>query len=320
MKKQIASLSLDLDNLWAYLKIHGDPKWEQFPGYFNRAVPIILDLLKAHDLKITFFVVGKDAAIEENGKWLQRISAEGHEFGNHSFHHEPWMESRSLEAIKEELLLTHKAIHSRTGKEPVGFRGPGFCRSPALLEAVHQMDYTYDASLLPTFIGPLARMYYLMTTKTMKEEEKSTRGNLFGAFRNGLLPIKPFEWKLNKGKLLEIPVTTIPLIRFPFHISYIIWLARFSESLALFYFKQALRMCTLFKIEPSVLLHPVDFLGKEDAPELHFFPGMDLSGDYKRRVVNRALSLLKERFEVVPMSDHADRLSKERNVSKEIKA
>ena len=31
MTKPIASLSLDLDNKWSYLKTHGDAGWDSFP-------------------------------------------------------------------------------------------------------------------------------------------------------------------------------------------------------------------------------------------------------------------------------------------------
>ena len=37
--KTIASLSLDLDNKWSYLKTHGDPGWESFPSYLGILVP-----------------------------------------------------------------------------------------------------------------------------------------------------------------------------------------------------------------------------------------------------------------------------------------
>jgi hypothetical protein len=30
-KKRIASVSLDLDNQWSYMKIHGDKGWEEYP-------------------------------------------------------------------------------------------------------------------------------------------------------------------------------------------------------------------------------------------------------------------------------------------------
>ena len=40
-----ASVSLDLDNLWAYLKTHGDPGWDDYPSYLLTIVPRVLDLL-----------------------------------------------------------------------------------------------------------------------------------------------------------------------------------------------------------------------------------------------------------------------------------
>ncbi len=59
-------------------------------------------------------------------------------------------------------------------------------------------------------------------------------------------------------------------------------------------------------VQPSFLLHPLDFLGAEQAPGLSFFPGMDLSGERKRDLVVRALAVLAESFRLVPMEYHAD--------------
>src|SRR5205823_13277969 len=66
MSKPIASLSLDLDNKWSYLKTHGDPGWESFPSYLDLVVPRFLELLRDLDLRMTVFVVGQDAAHEKN--------------------------------------------------------------------------------------------------------------------------------------------------------------------------------------------------------------------------------------------------------------
>ena len=46
-------------------------------------------------------------------------------------------------------------------------------------------------------------------------EEKETRKGLFGDFSDGFNRIKPFKWKLDNSELLEIPVSTIPLIKTP---------------------------------------------------------------------------------------------------------
>lgn len=81
MTKSIASLSLDLDNLWTYLKTSGDAAWQTFPGYLDLVVPRILSVLERHDLKITFFIVGQDAALPSNAKALRSIADAGHEIG-----------------------------------------------------------------------------------------------------------------------------------------------------------------------------------------------------------------------------------------------
>ena len=37
--KPLASLSLDLDNKWSYMKTHGDAGWEALPSYLDACVP-----------------------------------------------------------------------------------------------------------------------------------------------------------------------------------------------------------------------------------------------------------------------------------------
>src|SRR5256885_5897823 len=91
MSRSLASLSLDLDNKWSYLKTHGDRGWEEFPSYLDAVVPRFLDVLSKLDLRITVFVVGQDAALIKNRAALASIATAGHEIANHSFHHEPWL-------------------------------------------------------------------------------------------------------------------------------------------------------------------------------------------------------------------------------------
>jgi hypothetical protein len=65
-------------------------------------------------------------------------------------------------------------------------------------------------------------MYYFWTSNLSKEEKKE-RKELFGAFKEGLRPVKPYRWKLrNNQNILEIPVTTIPIVKIPFHLSYLL--------------------------------------------------------------------------------------------------
>ena len=89
--KPLASVSLDLDDLWTYLKTRGDPAWEARPSYLPAFVPQALDLLERLGLQITVFVVGADAVRPANLPHLRAITERGHRIGNHSFSHECWL-------------------------------------------------------------------------------------------------------------------------------------------------------------------------------------------------------------------------------------
>ena len=161
-----ASLSLDLDNKWSYMMVHGDQEWRSLPSYVDIVVPRFLEFLDAYRLKITVFIVGKDAEIPEHHAALRSIVLAGHEVGNHSHSHEPWLHKRTVDEIDAEIADAERAIEAATGMRPLGFRGPGYARSPVMLEALARRGYLYDASVLSTWIGPLARAYYLRSTRT----------------------------------------------------------------------------------------------------------------------------------------------------------
>lgn len=307
-KRPLASLSLDLDNLWSYMKTHGDPGWQSFPSYLDIAVPRVLEVLEKHGLTITFFIVGQDAALEKNHDALSRISSAGHEIGSHSFKHEPWLHRYSEEEVEAELANAEDAIHQATGVRPRCFRGPGFSISTAVLKSLVRRGYLFDASTFPTFIGPLARAYYFFNAG-LSREERQKRKELFGGVVDGLRPLKPYAWRLDEGLLPEIPVSTMPLTRLPFHISYIQYLASHSQALARTYFRTALRFCLMGDLQPSLLLHPLDFLGSDDTNELRFFPGMQEPAEAKLAMVDWALKMFGERYEVLPMLRYVDRLT-----------
>ncbi|HEU5154005.1 MAG TPA: hypothetical protein VFU03_04710, partial [Gemmatimonadales bacterium] len=173
------------------------------------------------------------------------------------------------------------------------------------LEILADHEYLYDASTLPTYIGPLARAYYFWTAR-LTPEQRAERKQLFGSFRDGLRPVKPYRWSLSGGRtLLEIPVTTMPVLKAPFHLSYLLYLARISEGLMMSYLRTALAVCRASGVEPSFLLHPLDVLGGDQVKELAFFPGMDLTGARKMDLFKKVLGALGDRHRLVGMSEHA---------------
>jgi peptidoglycan-N-acetylglucosamine deacetylase len=297
--RPLAAVSLDLDNKWSYMKTHGDPGWEDFPSYLDILVPQVFDFCDRLNLKITFFVVGQDAALEKNRKPLAEITSEGHDVGNHSYRHEPWLHLVPREQIREEVLLAEKAIEEATGRKPTGFRGPGFSWSKDLILVLKELGYLYDASTLPTWIGPLGRLYYFWKSD-LTENERQNRDKLFGSFREVRLPVKPYYWTLpGGGRLLEIPVTTMPLLRVPIHFSYLLYLAQFSEALMFAYLRTTVNLCRLTRTALSFLLHPLDFLSGDEVPGLAFFPGMNIMKEKKGRVLGSVMEVLSGSFELV---------------------
>ncbi len=306
--KPLASLSLDLDNQWSYMKIHGDSGWERFPSYLDVVVPRALAFLQERCLSITFFIVGQDAALEKNQDAIKAIAAAGHEIGNHSFKHESWLHLYSEPEIEAEIAQAEQILKQVTGHQPIGFRGPGYSCSAAVLRVLARRGYQYDASTFPTFLGPLARAYYFMTTKLSKAE-KEKRKALFGGFKDGFQPLKPYRWSIGQQQLLEIPVSTMPIVKIPIHFSYVLYLSVFSRSVALLYFRLALALCRLTGTQPSLLLHPLDFLGCKDVPELAFFPGMSLPSYKKLATLSQAIGMLTRQYRVVSMQEHAQAIA-----------
>ncbi len=307
MKKRAASISLDLDNQWSYMKIHGDEGWDKYPSYLDIFVPHILKVLDELELKITFFIVGRDADEPQNIKYLRMISDHGHEIGNHSYNHESWLQTYSKPKIEAEITKAEEVIEIATGQKPVGFRGPGFSWSNDLLEVLAEKGYKFDASTLPTFIGPIARMYYFWKSNLSKEEKKE-RKELFGSFHEGFRKLKPYFWKFpNNRKLLEIPVTTTPIFKIPFHLSYLLYLSGISMFLMRFYLSFALFMCRITGTKPSFLLHPLDLIGGDQIKQLAFFPGMNISSEKKVKVFKTVIKALKKRYDLMGMNKYFDK-------------
>lgn len=312
-KKPTASISLDLDNQWTYMKIHGDEGWDKYPSYLHIFVPHVLDILDELNLKITFFIVGKDTECEENRKYLRMITERGHEVGNHSYHHESWLQTYSYEKIEKEIREAEEAIERVTGQRPRGFRGPGFSWSKDLLKVLESRGYKFDASTLPTYLGPLARMYYFKKSDLSKEEKKA-RKELFGKFSEGFRKLKPYKWYLGNGKsITEIPVTTMPVFKLPFHLSYLIYLGNISMPLMKVYLNTAITMCKITNTPISFLLHPLDLIGGDQISELAFFPGMNVSSKKKVEVFKNVVGFLQKHYEVLNMGKYWDVLKKNNN-------
>ena len=88
-----------------------DPEW----------TPQILDILKAKGVKASFFVIGVNA--ESYPDLVQRIVAEGHDLGNHTFTHPNLGEFPDV-LVKLEINANQRLIEALTGRSMRLFRAP----------------------------------------------------------------------------------------------------------------------------------------------------------------------------------------------------
>lgn len=302
------SLSVDLDNHWSYLKTHGNEAWRGFPSYLDRVIPLVRDFAEEQETVLTLFVVGQDAELPQNAGAMEMIGRSGHEVANHSFHHEPWLHLKTEGEIEEEIGRAHQAISAATGKVPVGFRGPGFSISQSTMRVLSARAYQYDASTLPTWIGPLARAFY-MRGSGLDADDMEQRSQLFGKVGEVLRRNKPYRWEFSNNRYgpVEVPVTTMPLLRIPIHATYLLYLARVSPGLSRAYLAAALALCRMTGTMPSILLHSLDFIGADDIDDLGFFPGMDMAGQVKRDLLKGYAAQLARFGEIVTVSEHSSR-------------
>lgn len=104
-----------------YGKAEGEVVLSFDDGPDNEYTPAILDILEAHQVPATFFVVGVNA--ENNVGILKRIYDDGFEIGNHTFTHANLAEVNA-ERTRVELNATRRIIESVTGHSTVLFRPP----------------------------------------------------------------------------------------------------------------------------------------------------------------------------------------------------
>lgn len=90
-------------------------------GPHEKLTPKLLDLLKAHHIKATFFVIGENAAAYPD--IMQRAAREGHEIASHSWSH-PNLGKMSDEAVRTQLQKTDDVIKGALGRRPTLMRPP----------------------------------------------------------------------------------------------------------------------------------------------------------------------------------------------------
>ncbi len=142
--------------------------------------PLVADVLKRHDVKVTFFLAnertlgGSSSLDDEWAPWWRARAAEGHAFGSHTWDHDVWLADtaaglrlkptqgpqagkvRVLDAAAycAELQRPAQRLVAMTGSRMASvFRAPGGKTSPALLAAAQSCGWAHVSWSAAGFLG-----------------------------------------------------------------------------------------------------------------------------------------------------------------------
>jgi polysaccharide deacetylase family protein (PEP-CTERM system associated) len=160
--------------------------WDAQPSRVGAATDRILDLLARHQVRGTFFVLGWVARRAPD--LVRRIAAAGHEIGSHTWSH-PRISGLTPAEFREELRSSKAILEDLSGQPVLGFRAPSFSILPGMdwaFDTLLEQGFTYDSSVFP-----------------IRRPDYGWPG----------APTRPYEITRPGGTLLELPMTTLSVLR-----------------------------------------------------------------------------------------------------------
>jgi len=208
VKRKLASISVDLDEVDCYGAIHGIeiPEGPALHAVYDRCVPRLAELFEAESIRATFFAIGSDLEHAHNRDVVASLHAAGHEIGNHSFHHHYDLSRRSAEDILQDIGLGASAIHEACGARPVGFRAPGYTINDTMFDGLEASEVEYDSSVFPcpSYYAAKVSVLGMMALKGRKSQSIVDTPLVLRSPKRPYRVGRPY-WREGTG-LLELPI------------------------------------------------------------------------------------------------------------------
>ncbi|HZJ62728.1 MAG TPA: polysaccharide deacetylase family protein [Kofleriaceae bacterium] len=228
-RTRTCAISIDLDGIACYYRIHGlgPPPVELEHAILERALPRAAKLFAARGIRVTWFVVGRDAdgelavpdraARAANAQRLRALADRGDELGNHSYSHPYELARMSPAEVDAELDGCDRVLRRIAGAPTRGFRAPGYDLSLPMLDHLARRGYRYDSSLFP------APGYYVAKAAVMAVLALARRpsGAVMTNPRALTAPPSPYRpamtapWRRGQAPVVELPIAVTPGLRIP---------------------------------------------------------------------------------------------------------
>jgi hypothetical protein len=223
------AISIDLDAISCYYRIHalGPPPAELEHAILERALPRASALFAAHGLRVTWFVVGRDAdgdavlpdraARAANAQRLAALAKAGDELGNHSYSHPYELARLPARDVDAEIFGGDRVVRAIAGRAPLGFRAPGYDISPAMLETLARLGYHYDSSIFPTpaYYAAKAAVMAGLAAVGRPSGAVLTDPRALAAPADPYRPAMTWPWRRGQAPLVELPIAVTPWTRVP---------------------------------------------------------------------------------------------------------
>lgn len=239
----------------------------------------LLTLLKKHQIKATFFVLGQVA--EKYPELIKKIHQDGHEIASHDYSHKVLNELKPKE-FEEEIKKSVNLLKKITGENPLGFRAPNFSltnQSRWAIPVLGKYGFKYDSSIFPVktklYGNSRAPLYiYKISKENILKEDKT-------------------------NKILELPVATYEKfkIRIPSGGGF------YFRIIPIFLYKKILEKIAKKRI-PVIYLHPHELSNFVPDIKIPFFKKkMKYWGVHNS--LNKLEKLLKD-FKSISISEYLD--------------
>ena len=214
-------VQVDVDGLWAVRQCYGRPESGTFheDPCWEEGVPRLEVLFRRAGIPAGFFIVGRDMEHDRKRRQARKLVYRGYEIGNHSYTHRIGLTAEPAGLVLQEIRRTDRALR-QLGTEPAGFRAPGYDVDSRIHRMLRRTGYLYDASVLPTYLGPLLRLASSYAAgKWLFWRRQFGRISYGRAPRTPYFPrrhkIRKHEWPEEIPDLLEIPVGVTPALHLP---------------------------------------------------------------------------------------------------------
>lgn len=303
MPKKPAVIQIDVDGLWVIFQHFGIEYNSAEDLLYESALPRFLDLFDTYNIKATLFVVGKDLNSPKKEAILKKAVRLGHEIANHTMNHKEGFSFLSLTEKKREIENAETIIFDKLGIRTKGFRTPSNDVNADTLKILEDRGYIYDSSILPTYYGPILKKLKFSNLKINRKD------HYLGQAIYGLAPLSPYHpnekniWKKGRMRILEIPITTMPGLRLPFHASFTY--ATFELGLGCFLFNLGYNLLSKTSLPLNFVFHTNELSDPIQEQEIKRQFGLKLSVETKQKLCHYMLKSIVKNYEIFTTLDYS---------------